>query len=936
MDPVSALGVAAAALQFLDAAVKAYNAFREIRSSAESSTERNKKLEDNIRAAQNLRSSLMPAVSASQGTTDPVTELTARCASKADELLDLLEYVRGSGKDISSIRATLRAVKKGDKIEKLRSSLVEDRVTLDQMISQKLLSSVDLLAVAQSQEFANLSSSVQKLVSDLVEQRKAQEVNNTILASKVDSVHYDMRLRFNDTDRLMMRENILKSLFFPDIDQRRSSIKEPAPSTLDWLFEPTSDKDLDLGAKWSNFRQWLREDTSTYWISGKAGSGKSTLMAHIVDDKRTRQELDAWSSGHKLEVLSFFFWRAGSQLQNSVLGLLRSLLYQLCILQPAIVDTVVSRLLSPAGMMPTWTERSLLNHASEAIQSSKGHRFCIFIDGLDEYTGSYDHLVDYIDQLQSSRNVKFCVSSRPELELVERFRDLKQLRLQDLNQSGIHSFVKQSLRRTKLNKNHRAHLARVVVQRAEGVFLWASLVTQSLVKGSKACDNEEIMQKRLDSLPRDMNQLFERMLSDIDPVYQKSSLAFYVQLMKLITEHDWLGKFVNIAIIAAAQLDKPTNSYEEFAKKCECTETQIATQSAGLLEVYEDWTSPPRKDEWETARIKYVSNQPRFTLGAEGLDRRRCPENEPYPVMLNYENRRIKWMHRSAFEFLSNLRKENSPFELSLNREELLSHIGNSYIRYIVAAPSFFDYIQRYEFTTSSSATERDKSLFNFVSSWYSRYPTAASGLLDKLYGVYARYDLDELHGAKHRTSFNPNTTIYTGGLAFWIGCTDSEFEPYILSRMKHILEDPACDTIIAHLLTESLDRFYLHSIDLDSGSLPRFIDSLSGLLLQRMVQRLEIGGIAQTTKYKCIGRDKKGCSIKPHHFFLGKVFTCATWKELVTGATTAIMTRLIYILGLFFVWSVSTAQTLLPMPESLSTLMDITDLGMSYTKRSL
>lgn len=112
--------------------VKAYKVLR----GANSNTERNKELEDNIRAAQTLENSLALA-STSQGVTDPVTEITARCASKSRELLTLLEHVRGSGK--GRIQAAARAFLNKNKIESLHTSLVENRAGLNLLISQRLL-----------------------------------------------------------------------------------------------------------------------------------------------------------------------------------------------------------------------------------------------------------------------------------------------------------------------------------------------------------------------------------------------------------------------------------------------------------------------------------------------------------------------------------------------------------------------------------------------------------------------------------------------------------------------------------------------------------------------------------------------------------------------------------------------------------------------------
>lgn len=221
----------------------------------------------------------------------------------------------------------------------------------------------------QTREFANLNLTTQQLISVLVQQREAQQSSNAAIENKldgvqrditdthisvtntVDSFHGNIQHRFDEANQLRMREELLQSLWFPEIDLRRSEIKEPAPDTLDWIFE--SGDHIGARLKWPSFRQWLREDSSMYWISGKAGSGKSTLMARIVKDKRTFEELDFWRNGDELEVLSFFFWRAGSDLQKSIRGLLRSLLYQLCCLRPSISDIVFSRLSSPAGLFPS-------------------------------------------------------------------------------------------------------------------------------------------------------------------------------------------------------------------------------------------------------------------------------------------------------------------------------------------------------------------------------------------------------------------------------------------------------------------------------------------------------------------------------------------------------------------------------------------------------
>ncbi|KAI0440298.1 hypothetical protein F4803DRAFT_527827 [Xylaria telfairii] len=786
------------------------------------------------------------------------------------------------------------------------------------MISQKLLSSIDILTVAQSKEFTNLSSFIQRLINDLIEQRKAQEINNTILAGKLDSVNYDMQLRLNEADRTTMREKILGSLFFPEIDERRSLIKEPAPDTLGWLFGSTSIESgygTTIQPPWSNFRQWLREDTSMYWVSGKAGSGKSTLMAHIVEDERTHEELNLWRDGRTLNVLSFFFWRAGTQLQNSVPGLLRSLLYQLCRLHPAIADNIVAGLSSPAGAIPVWTERNLRNHITTAIQSSQEFRFCVFIDGLDEFTGDYNDLVDYINQLQAFSNLKVCASSRPELELATRFQGLKQLCLQDLNRGDIKRFVHQSLATTQLNEGERASLAGEVVRRSEGVFLWASLVTQSLLKGSMAGDDLDTLHERLDSLPRDLRELFRQMLTAVDDVYRKS-LALYVQLK--VVEREFCEEPFGIPIIAILQLKKRINSYEEFVKECESTEIQIATRSAGLLEVRSTNWQRYDKSVWKRAGRKFTSNKPCFMPGVCGLERRKCAGDEPCPAIFEHEDRTMEWIHRSAFEFLSG--PDGSMLESGLGREVLLRKLSESCLSYLLVAPSYGG------LGGDTVTVSRLHQIMRFVHGWYNNYPKMASAFLDNLGSRFTQFDTDEVVDSITGHWFSDE---YTAETAFWSYCGEHRHWPYVSSRIGRILESTACGSLIAHLLamaiTGTRQRGAAHRI------CPQAVNNLAQALLQLTVQLSRPSHAAQAPTHKCIAAHRSG-QLSRNSLWHG-ILTCATWKELIPDGSMTIMTRLIYILAMLTVADDIRLPPIYRLPfrekvsEQLFALMEMTDL---------
>ena len=129
-----------------------------------------------------------------------------------------------------------------------------------------------------------------------------------------------------------------ESLSFPVMTDREDGIAEAELTTFGWIFEkPRSEK-----RPWSSFQEWLSSGESLYWVSGKAGSGKSTLMKHLFNHGRCREALTAWAGDTPLVIASFFFWYSGSGLQKSQIGLLRALLYQCLIDHRELIPMVLA------------------------------------------------------------------------------------------------------------------------------------------------------------------------------------------------------------------------------------------------------------------------------------------------------------------------------------------------------------------------------------------------------------------------------------------------------------------------------------------------------------------------------------------------------------------------------------------------------------------
>lgn len=121
------------------------------------------------------------------------------------------------------------------------------------------------------------------------------------------------------------RDRILNCLSFDGMNRRSNMVVETHSNTYEWILEDESmaeellpdheqdsmvDKASDQLQRFEDvekvrardkLRAWLESGTSrdVFHLSGKLGSGKSTLMKHIRGSSRTKEKLDLWAGKHK-------------------------------------------------------------------------------------------------------------------------------------------------------------------------------------------------------------------------------------------------------------------------------------------------------------------------------------------------------------------------------------------------------------------------------------------------------------------------------------------------------------------------------------------------------------------------------------------------------------------------------------------------------------
>jgi NACHT domain len=281
------------------------------------------------------------------------------------------------------------------------------------------------------------------------------------------------------------------------------------------------------------FVNWLESETDLFWISGKPGSGKSTLMDYIYHniqpEKIGSDLLGAWAGSHSVVILTFWFFRpASTPLLRTLHGFWRSLCFQILDSDPNLAKTIRedkdstapstlrSCLLPDGSSAESWTDNELRLWFWYMIEHSN-MRYCLLIDGLDEIESSRELLLNTVLSMSSRSNkLKVCCACRPENPFQSILKQHPNLHLQDFNHGDIEEDCKRRLKGTCAEK-----FADQIAHRAEGVFLWAHLISEDLARAAKEGESEEDLDLRLKECPDEMTKLFKYMLLRQDKLYAK-------------------------------------------------------------------------------------------------------------------------------------------------------------------------------------------------------------------------------------------------------------------------------------------------------------------------------------------------------------------------------------------------------------------------------
>ncbi|KAL8992069.1 MAG: hypothetical protein Q9169_007398 [Polycauliona sp. 2 TL-2023] len=608
MDPVSSLGVASSIIQLVEFGGKLLAGTRELYNSVDGAIAANRELEVVTKDLNGICTGLsIPPdryLNKNAGRSElALIPLAESCKKLGDELLSVLRILKvgNRGRKWATFRLAFLSTWKESKIRDYERRLGRYRsqiaINLTSMLRQSCNAKFldDLTASHRRLEIsgANAVASLRKDVLDSLRKFQAGDGNHDYDCNSMSLLHLERQLSaLKEEARTLAKDlAVIKSLSFAAISERKARIREVHLNTFGWIFEtqksrttketsplpdwPLTSVDYRIPAVGTdsivNMMDWLETGDGVYWISGKAGSGKSTLMKFLHNHEKTTTALRSWAGEKQLVTANFFFWNMGTDLQKSQQGLLQTLLYHILRQCPSLVRKIWSEDWDNDGLTELgWSHTDMLKLFRDLSgQTLDTSRFCFFIDGLDEFDGDHSEVIQLVNQLAMAADVKIIVSSRPWNVFEDAYgvKDARKLVLQDLTRNDITRFVKDNLQEDQRFRELESSDNR-----------YKDLVEEIVARASETPD----------STNRARNIYFHHMLSSVEKVYHKQVARLLLLRLSCPSTLTVMSasNFDNEDPDFALTMEAKPSDYVQTRERLDIASRRIRARCIDLLEVY--------------------------------------------------------------------------------------------------------------------------------------------------------------------------------------------------------------------------------------------------------------------------------------------------------------------------------------------------------------
>ena len=404
---------------------------------------------------------------------------------------------------------------------------------------------------------------------------------------------------------------------------RIGEVHEAHEKTFQWLFDPAI----------VSFADWLQnphlEEYPIYWIQGKPGSGKSTLMKFAMRDSRLSELLSTQTGGdlelraagttsidpdtqsvqgeslhHHWTIAAFFFHDRGSEMQKALIGMLQEILVSILRQVPALLTFVMPFFISlnqtQRKRKPKWDFENLQSALIAIVTQRKVRvRILFLLDALDEHSGDNEQLASLLEKLVKNADndyvgLKMCLASRSWNIFRAHFDNCPGFAIHEHTKSDIFTYATSRLRsssqilQSSAEEESLTAVIELVTDKALGVFIWVRLVVDLLVKGIRDGTPLAVLEIRARDMPQELKDLYAHTLRRIEPEYTTEA---YVMLQTALCSlaplplKSFMGSldynYDSLSSIPRPRLLGEGNVEESLPSQVR----RLASRSGGLLEI---------------------------------------------------------------------------------------------------------------------------------------------------------------------------------------------------------------------------------------------------------------------------------------------------------------------------------------------------------------
>ncbi|RNJ56586.1 hypothetical protein D7B24_007073 [Verticillium nonalfalfae] len=647
MDPVSAAGFASSLITFIDFSYKLIHGSVDLYKSAAGATDDNVRISSIVEDLRKITETIStPAPPEDDGPhSRELNKLALECQDVSKELADILETLkrREGNKAWRSLEAAWKSMRKSDKVAALVNQLAtyrmqlllrlglilnDNQISVEKQLSELQKGNTDHFAQTITQ-LDNVRQAIENLEKKVMGEAGHALHPSPDMNSSHGALHElctELSLIVQNLRAVAARApadlHVLNRLYFESLHAREDDVSDAEFNTFAWLLhEEGGDEESGAESDEERGEESDEESIDSYYSSKtEASTGGSnhdtgddtdspthTAVANdeaVIDDDDIEDpdhgEDTAGSEYNEDDNGSASIGSSISDIQTSYLEVRRSLREKFKAWLR--LENGVFHISGKAGsgkstlMKRTCQDQALMDGLNVwAADRKLTHRFCFFIDGLDEFKGdSSDHkeLARQLRAWGNSPDVKICVSSRPYQAFLDVFDSKMRINIVDATKLDIYRVVKGTLAEQPADylSPHILHeLAIQIWHRADGVFLWARLVVRSVTEGTLYRSSHRALMEKVEQTPKGLSALFGQMSDSIDSSDRERSDRMLLFASRQGRGHFLLYSWLDDLADPKFPFEQPVCELpmEEYLERRSTVAAQLKLLSKGLLEISE-------------------------------------------------------------------------------------------------------------------------------------------------------------------------------------------------------------------------------------------------------------------------------------------------------------------------------------------------------------